>query len=183
VKVLDEEIALKKVAKEKIKDLKEKDNWINLHFINLMATIEKHVMVTILQEFNELFKEWFTLLIEDDLMQVRLDDSFTPVVEQDGYEIDFAQLSGGERTSLALAYRLSLNKVINNMITNIKTRDLLILDEPTDGFSTEQLDRVRIVLDKLNASQVILVSHETKIESFVDNVIRIGKGNQVSSII
>jgi len=46
----------------------------------------------------------------------------------------------------ALAYRLSLNQVINNLMSTIKTRDLLILDEPTDGFSGEQLDRMRDIL-------------------------------------
>ena len=58
----------------------------------------------------------------------------------------------------------------------------LILDEPTDGFSDEQLDRMRLVLDQLNANQVIIVSHESKIESFVDNVIRLRKIDHVSSL-
>jgi len=57
-----------------------------------------------------------------------------------------------------------------------------MLDEPTDGFSSEQLDRVRDVLDQLNMQQVIIVSHESKIESFVDNVIRVGKEEHVSKI-
>ena len=79
-----------------------------------------------------------------------------------------------------MAYRLALNQVINNVISVIKTKDLLILDEPTDGFSTEQLDRVREVLEKLKLKQIIIVSHESKIESFVDNVIRIEKEEQMS---
>ena len=45
----------------------------------------------------------------------------------------------------------------------IKTRDLLILDEPTDGFLEQQLDRMRDLLDELDAKQIILVSHEDKI--------------------
>ena len=77
-----------------------------------------------------MFKEWFNLLIEESNINARLDDTFTPVVEQDGYDTEFSSLSGGERTSLALAYRLSLNKVINDLITGIKMKDLIILDEP-----------------------------------------------------
>ena len=68
------------------------------------------------------------------------------------------------------------------MIGTIKTKDIIILDEPTDGFSTEQLDQVRIVLEQLSIKQVIIVSHESKIESFVDNVIRITKDEHVSEI-
>ncbi len=61
--------------------------------------------------------------------------------------------------------------------------NLIILDEPTDGFSAEQLDRLRDVLDLLKIKQVIIVSHESKIESFVDNIIRINKTEHISSVI
>jgi exonuclease SbcC len=61
-------------------------------------------------------------------------------------------------------------------MSEIKTRDLLILDEPTDGFSSEQLNKMRDVLKELKVAQLILVSHEEKIESFVDSVIRFEKG-------
>ena len=66
------------------------------------------------------------------------------------------------------------------MVVDIKTGDILMLDEPTDGFSSEQLDKVRDVLEQLNMRQVVIVSHESKIESFVDKVIRIGKEEHVS---
>ena len=65
----------------------------------------------------------------------------------------------------------------------IKTKDLIILDEPTDGFSTQQLDKLRDVLDQLGVKQTIIVSHESKIESFVEHVIRIGKSGHVSRVI
>ena len=140
-------------------------------------------MVNIHHLFNQLFQEWFSMLIDDENIYSRLDDSFTPVIEQNGYEVSFTNLSGGEKTSAALAYRLSLNKVINDVIQQIKTKDLLILDEPTDGFSSEQLDKVRDVLEKLNLRQTIIVSHETKIESFVENVVRINKSGHESRVI
>ena len=78
---------------------------------------------------------------------------------------------------LLLLIGLLLNQVINSFLSKIKTRDLVILDEPTDGFSEQQLDKMREVLDELNVSQLIIVSHEQKIESFVDNVIRFKKEN------
>ena len=92
-------------------------------------------------------------------------------------------LSGGEKTSISLAYRLALNKVINDCIENIKTKDLLILDEPTDGFSSEQLDTLRDVLDIIKISQIIIVSHEPKIESYVNYVMRVQKIDHKSTIV
>jgi len=79
-----------------------------------------------------------------------------------------------------LAYRLSLNQVINSLLSKINTKDLVILDEPTDGFSDQQLDKMRDVLYQLNIKQLIIVSHEQKIENFVENVIRFKKENGVS---
>jgi exonuclease SbcC len=67
-------------------------------------------------------------------------------------------------------------------LSKIKTKDLVILDEPTDGFSEQQLDKMRGVLEDLNVSQLIIVSHEQKIESFVENVIRFKKENGKSTI-
>jgi len=172
-----------KKDKELNKKLSDYETWLDGFFIKLTSTIEKHVMLSIHREFDEFFQNWFNMLVEDETMSARLNDEFTPVIEQNGYETEISNLSGGEKTSVALAYRLALNRVINDMVSNINTRDLIILDEPTDGFSTEQLDRVRLVLDELSVKQIILVSHEEKIESFVDNVIRIVKREHVSEVI
>jgi exonuclease SbcC len=60
---------------------------------------------------------------------------------------------------------------------------VVILDEPTDGFSEQQLDKVRDILQELHIKQLLIVSHEPKIESFVDHIIRLKKENGVSKII
>ena len=179
---IEKEITEKQRAKEKLAYISQLSNWIDELFINLMSTMEKHVMVNIHSQFNELFKNWFDILLEDESINVRVDEEFTPIIEQDGYETYVENLSGGEKTSVALSYRLALNKVINDIVADIKTKDIIMLDEPTDGFSAEQLDKVRDVLQQLNMKQVIIVSHESKIESFVDNVIRVNKQENVSII-
>ena len=163
--------------------LQEMYHWLEEYFLKLTYSLEKQVMLQIHYSFNSFFQEWFSILIDDEEVTSRIDDTFTPVIEQNGYEISFSNLSGGEKTSAALAYRLALNRVINDVVHDIKTKDLLILDEPTDGFSSEQLDKVREVLDKLGLKQMLIVSHESKIESFVENVIRIGKNEQVSRVV
>ena len=91
-------------------------------------------------------------------------------------------MSGGERTAIALSYRLALNQTLNSLLSKIKTHDLVILDEPTDGFSEQQLDKMRDVLDELKVRQIIIVSHEAKIESFVENVIKLKKDKGFSIV-
>ena len=140
-------------------------------------------MLELRHRFDPLFKEWFNLLIEDEMLNVRLDETFTPVIEQEGYEAEYEHLSGGESSSVALAYRLALNKVINTLVEEIKSDDIIILDEPTDGFSNDQLDKIRDVITELNIPQTIIVSHEPKVESYVENIIRIYKDGGVSRVL
>ncbi len=170
------------LEKNKLTLLKETYHWLEEYLLKLTYSIEKQVMVNIHGHFNQIFQDWFAVLIDDENVSSRIDESFTPIIEQNGYDISFQNLSGGEKTSAALAYRLALNRAINDVVNEINTKDLLILDEPTDGFSSEQLDKVRDVLEKLKLKQTIIVSHESKIESFVEKVIRINKIGHVSSV-
>ncbi len=60
--------------------------------------------------------------------------------------------------------------------------NLLILDEPTDGFSKEQLFKVREILNELKCPQVIMVSHENELESFADHTFKVEKMQGTSEI-
>jgi exonuclease SbcC len=60
--------------------------------------------------------------------------------------------------------------------------NLLILDEPTDGFSKNQLSKIRELLDELKSEQIILVSHEKELETHVDNIFNISKQDGVSKV-
>lgn len=182
IAVISAELKKKEELKQKLTNLKSLEDWFNDYLVSLVGVIEKAVMSRLYREFNELFQNWFNILVEDESLNARLDGEFTPVIEQAGYETYVDNLSGGEKTSLALAYRLSLNKVINDLVPDIKTKDIIILDEPTDGFSAEQLDKIRDVLDELKMKQVIIVSHEQKIESYVDRVIKVSKDAQDSRV-
>lgn len=179
---LKKEIDKMKQEEKKLSEFNEIKNWMQEHFINLIDVIEKNILARIYNEFNSFFQEWFNTLLEDETLSVRLDEYFSPVIEQNGYETWLENLSGGEKTSVALAYRLALNKVINDFLSSIRTRDLIILDEPTDGFSSEQLDRVREVLNQINVAQGIVVSHEAKMESFVDSIVRVRKQGHESRV-
>ncbi|MGC2682187.1 MAG: SMC family ATPase [Candidatus Nitrosopolaris sp.] len=153
------------------------NNWLEQHFIPAIQDIERHVLQSINEEFNQLFQRWFSILMETGDISVEADSNFTPIITQSGYSLSVNSLSGGEKTSVALAYRLALN----TMLKKVAGMDnaLLILDEPTDGFGKEQLFRLRRVLNELNSAQIIMVSHERELESFVGKIYRVTKdGNQ-----
>ncbi|HTY43859.1 MAG TPA: hypothetical protein VMC80_01310 [Patescibacteria group bacterium] len=173
---LKEKIKKIEEIKKQLSYLTELEDWLSNKFTSVISMIETNVMIKLKAQFSKLFAEWFSMLVSDTF-NVRLSDDFTPIIEQQDYEIEYEYLSGGERTAIALAYRLALNQVINSFLSKIKTKDLVILDEPTDGFSEQQLDKMRDILQQLNVRQLIIVSHEKEIEGFVDNVIRLKKEN------
>jgi exonuclease SbcC len=144
--------------------------------------MEKNILYSVHSEFNSLFERWFSLLIENNVLQMSLDEEYSPKIIQNGYDIEYEYLSGGEKTAGALAYRLALNQVINDLNTGIKTKDLLILDEPTDGFSSEQLERLKVLMEEIKIPQIIIVSHEAQVESFVDSIIRFEKQNHQTRV-
>lgn len=181
VEEIEQEIRKKEAIKDNLFKLTELEDWLSSSFLSVVSLTERNIMFKLKEEFSKLFNEWFNILVPE-IFTVRLDEDFTPIIEQQDFSLDYTFLSGGERTAIALAYRLALNQVINSMLSKIKTRDLVILDEPTDGFSEQQLDKMRDVLDELKVKQLIIVSHESKIESFVENIIKFRKEGGVTKI-
>ena len=164
----------------KIKEsLDEHKTWLADYFAPTVETIEKHVMYVIWEKMNQQFQRWLQTLIEDPNLQARIDEEFTPIVTQNGFDQDYESLCGGEKTSVALAYRLALNSTVRDIAPGVKP-NLLILDEPTDGFSKEQLFRIRNLLDELKCPQVVIVSHEEELDTCADHVFKVERVNGLS---
>ena len=181
IEELKEKVKKTEEIKKQLFYLIELENWLSQKFMILISFIEKNIMLKLKSEFSKFFVEWFSMLVSDSF-DVTISEDFTPILKQQDYEINYSYLSGGERTAVALAYRLALNQVINSLLSNIKTKDIVVLDEPTDGFSEQQLDKMIDVLLQLDVNQLIIVSHEQKIEGFVENVIKFKKENNISVV-
>ncbi len=180
--LVEKELQVKERIRDQIIRYDKIQQWMEDQFVVLMQDIERKVLLRVHHDLNQLLRSWFQKLIDNESMSIRLDEEFTPVIEQNGYDTSFENLSGGEKTAASLAYRLALNQVINNLVTTLNTRDLLILDEPTDGFSVQQVEKMREVLRELKVKQMIIVSHEQQMESFVDQIIRLEKKDHMSSV-
>jgi DNA repair protein SbcC/Rad50 len=121
-----------KLDKKRILD--EYLHWIDQYYLPSIVNIENHVLELLRRRFDDHFQDWFEILVDDPSLMVNVDESFSPRITRNTNVQDYAQLSGGERTSIALAYRLALNSIVREVSFD-KPVDLLILDEPTEGFS------------------------------------------------
>ncbi|MFX1357485.1 MAG: AAA family ATPase [Promethearchaeota archaeon] len=176
-------IALKKRLNQKLVYLTDIRNWLIQEFPTLLRDIEREIMVSSANDFNLYFKEWFNILIEEGNIEVEIrPDDFQPLINVNGHDSPFHDLSGGEKSAISLAYRLGLNKIINERYQEIKTKDLLILDEPTDGFSQQQVNRMQEIFNTLNTSQMIIISHERVLDSFVTDIFTFKKRNHQTQI-
>jgi len=176
------EMEILRLTKERERALAEKargegllevSDWLDGYFASAIEKIERSIMTSANRDFDAEFAKWFAYLVDDPTKSVRVDEDFTPLISQDAYEQEIGNLSGGERTALALAYRLALNKVVQKN-TDVDA-SLLILDEPTDGFSKDQIAKMGDLLKDLDIRQGIIVSHERELEGAVDHIFRVSK--------
>jgi len=173
----------KKKLKEKLEYSTEIRNWVKDQFPVLLRDIERQILVSSARDFNTFFKEWFNVLVESGNIEVEIrPDDFQPIINVNGYDSPFRDLSGGEKSAISLAYRLGLTKIINERYQDVKTKDLLILDEPTDGFSQQQVNRMQEIFSNLNTAQMIIISHERALDSFVTDIYTFKKSNHVTKV-
>ncbi len=106
---------------------------------------------------------------------VYLKNDYSPVVKVDGEEREVSSLSGGERTILAIAYRIALSQTVYTAKTG-KKLGVLILDEPTEslGHEDESINRLGEMLRNLkDFEQIIAVSHSEHFTDYADHLIRV----------
>ena len=130
--------------------------------------------------FERSFAKSFSALVEDPGLLARCSPTFVPYVEIDGEMTPAEALSGGERTALALAFRLALGEVVR--AAGRLRLDTVVLDEPTDGFSPEQVVRMGELLRELPWGQVVVVTHEAGLAGIADASVRVRKDGGASRL-
>jgi exonuclease SbcC len=116
---------------------------------------------------------------------VKVDDTYSPVVKgEEGFEREVTNLSGGERTLLAFAYRLGMGQLIMQSRTGHGLY-MLLLDEPTESLGPEDgsIDRLAEAISRLKAiEQIIAVTHSEVFADKAEHVIRLEKEAGISRI-
>ena len=100
--------------------------------------------------------------------------SFT-VHKNDGTSESAERLSGGEKVILAVAFRLAVNSIFAGEV------GMMVLDEPTAGLDTHNIDCLVDLFARLQESskakgrQIIVITHDERLERACDNVLTISK--------
>jgi len=122
---------------------------------------------------------------EAPLLNVIVDDTYTPYVKSEsGADREVSNLSGGERTLLAFAYRLGLGQLIMQSRTG-HGLSMLLLDEPTESLGREDgsIDRLAEAISRFKAiEQIIAVTHSEAFAEKAEHVIILEKEAGISKI-
>jgi len=122
---------------------------------------------------------------ETPFLNVAIDETYTPYVKSEsGVDREVSNLSGGERTLLAFAYRLGLGQLIMQSRTG-HGLSMLLLDEPTENLGSEDgsIERLAEAISRFKAiEQIIAVTHSEAFASKADHVITLEKEAQTSKV-
>ena len=122
---------------------------------------------------------------ESPMLNVLIDETYSPYVKSEmGFDREVSNLSGGERTLLAFAYRLGLGQLIMLSRTG-HGLSMLMLDEPTENLGSEDgsIERLAEAISRFKAiEQIIAVTHSEAFAAKADHVITLDKDAGVSKI-
>jgi exonuclease SbcC len=135
-------------------------------------------------EFVKILRNFVQQVLDDlvgaegPLLNVVVDETYTPYVKSESdIEREVSNLSGGERTLLAFAYRLGLGQLIMQSRTG-HGLSMLLLDEPTESLGREDgsIDRLAEAISRFKAiEQIIAVTHSEAFAEKAEHVIRLEK--------
>ncbi|GCE26862.1 hypothetical protein KDA_23460 [Dictyobacter alpinus] len=140
-------------------------------FRDLIKDAAPHVLKAMLSDISAEANRIFGEVMGDRRAQLSWRNDYEIILRQQGVDRSFAQLSGGEQMSAALAVRLALLKKLSSL-------NIAFFDEPTQNMDelrrmnlAEQIRRVR------GFDQLIVISHDDTFEQGLDSLVRLNKVN------
>jgi len=123
---------------------------------------------------------------ENAPLSIKIYEDYSPfIVSPDGQERSASNLSGGERTFLAFAYRLAIGQLIMQSKLG-HGLSMLLLDEPTESLGREDgsIERLAEAISRLTTiEQVIAVTHSEAFAEKAEHVTRLEKEDNTSNAV
>jgi len=171
------EIAEGKVSRlEKVKKIAELIQEIRQSYRSIQPRLRREFISYLERAIQQILDELSGG--DEQSIQVKMDENYTPIViSPSGHQRSISNLSGGERTILAFAYRLGLAQLLMQWRTG-RGLSILILDEPTESLGREDgsIDRLAESISKLKTiEQIIAVTHSEEFAEKADHVIWMSK--------
>ncbi|MCW1293810.1 MAG: SMC family ATPase [Candidatus Parvarchaeota archaeon] len=148
-----------------------------------IRSIREYVRNRFIGDFRSLFQTKFYELRNETDYAVDIDNNYNVIIKSDGEVFESKSLSGGEKTIVALAYRISLSSIAAKL-GGISRNEIFIMDEPTSGLDKKDVSSLADSITKITGvNQIIIVTHDDNLKNIADNIIRVEKKEGVSVVI
>ncbi len=122
---------------------------------------------TVSLEANQLYRE----ISGNSLVSLRWELDYEIVLEEEGRDRPFHNLSGGEQMAAALSVRLALLKEFSEL-------RFAFFDEPTTNMDEERRRNLAQQIGRIkDFEQLFIVTHDDSFEGFTDNIIQLPKSH------
>jgi exonuclease SbcC len=188
-KRLDETKERIDVAQEKLERMEKTRKTVEV--LGAIRDAYRSIQPKLRSEFVKVLRNYIQQVLdglvgeEAPMLNLIIDETYTPYVKgETGVDREVSNLSGGERTLLAFAYRLGLGQLIMQSRTG-HGLSMLVLDEPTENLGSEDgsIERLAEAISRLKAiEQIIAVTHSEAFAAKGEHVVIVEKEAGVSKI-
>ncbi len=152
-------------AHDKLTNLRGTTEFIRDTLQKAAPFITEAYLHSISVEANQLFRE---ISGRYDLT-LRWSNDYEVTLEERGHERPFANLSGGEQMTAALAVRLALLREFSDNLS------LAFFDEPTTNMDEDRRKNLAQQIGRITGfKQLFVISHDDSFENFTDQVVTLG---------
>jgi exonuclease SbcC len=155
-------------AREKLEGLNEATEFIRDTLKKAGPLVTESYLYNISIEANQLFRE----ITGEAGRALRWSKDYEIILEEEGHERPFQNLSGGEQMAAALSIRLALLKQLSDI-------RLAFFDEPTVNMDAERRERLAQQIGQIrHFDQLFVISHDDTFEESVDHHIHIERNTE-----
>ena len=135
-----------------------------------------HVTRVLIHQVSGLARHYYSEIMSDYSRHLSWNEDYGITLAVGEHTREFAQLSGGEQMSAALAVRLA-------MLRELTKIDIAFFDEPTANLDDERRDALaHQILNVEGFRQLFVISHDDTFEQATQNLIRVERLNGESVV-
>ncbi len=162
--------------KERLEKIGEATTFIRDTLKEAAPRVARNYVFHVSMEANQMFRE----ISGNAERTLKWTEDYGILLEENGFERPFVNLSGGEQMAAALSVRLALLKQLSDV-------RLAFFDEPTTNMDAERRERlaeqISHITKRKTFDQLFVISHDDTFEEYVDNVISINGSAADSSAV
>jgi DNA repair protein SbcC/Rad50 len=154
------------LEKERLEKIGEATDFIRETLKEAAPRVARNYVYHVSLEASQMYRE----ITGNAERTLKWTEDYGIVLEENGYDRPFVNLSGGEQMAAALSVRLALLKQLSDV-------RLAFFDEPTTNMDAARRENLATQIGNIkHFDQLFVISHDDTFEGYVDNVVTVGAG-------